>query len=87
MAKKAYKWAEPRQACPSCGNRHEFVCVAEQVAEDLCEVWIQCKCGHKPHSDYHVEDVWGDVGPEMAAMCIRHSWDAYVESLAVSDPA
>jgi hypothetical protein len=87
MAKKAYRWKDARHACPDCGNTTDFVCRSEQVAEDCCEVWIECKCGHKPTDHYHIEDVWGDVGPEMATWAIRDSWGAYVEALGSSDPA
>ena len=49
--------------CPKCGNRRDFKIVAEQVAEDLCEVWVECKCGHAPDA-CRFEDVWGSVGNE-----------------------
>lgn len=29
--------------CPKCGNRRAFKIVSQQVAEDLCEVWAECK--------------------------------------------
>ena len=48
--------------CPACGNNTEFWINAERVAEDCCEVWVTCKCGHDPHgSGDRLEDVWGDT--------------------------
>lgn len=52
------------EACPKCGNRQDFVARSAQVAEDLCEVWIKCKCGFDPtehRTEFRLEDVWGSL--------------------------
>lgn len=46
--------------CPSCRQNTVFHARSEQVAEDMCEVWVVCICGHDPHeSGDRLEDVWG----------------------------
>lgn len=51
-----------------CGNREEFVAVAERCAEDCCEVWVKCgRCGHDPTEDrwgHRLEDTWGSLDKE-----------------------
>ncbi|MYM92638.1 hypothetical protein [Duganella vulcania] len=47
--------------CPKCGQNTEFTIHSAQVAEDLCEVWAECKCGHEPDSGDRFEDVFGGV--------------------------
>lgn len=56
--------------CPKCGNKTHFTIHSDYCAEDCCEVWAACKCGHQPDSDDRFEDVWGGVGDDnvMAAM-------------------
>lgn len=58
------------EACPRCGNRREFTVHSEQVAEDCCEIWVQCVCGYSHASDDRLEDVWGGTGDDqvMAAL-------------------
>lgn len=45
--------------CPECGNVKEFTAHSEQVAEDMCEVWVSCKCGHAPGE--RIESVMGEI--------------------------
>ena len=53
------------KACPKCGQKTEFVCVSNQVAEDSCEVWIECVCGHDPHNyNERLESVMGGCDEE-----------------------
>lgn len=48
--------------CPECGNKIEFIARSEQVGEDICEVWIECKCGFNPFKGGDgLEDIWGGV--------------------------
>lgn len=56
--------------CPKCGNRTVFTIISDQCAEDGCEVWARCKCGHEPDIDDRFEDVWGGVDDQhvMAAI-------------------
>lgn len=50
------------EPCPKCGNLTKFTAHAQQVAEDCCEVWIVCQCGHDPHDrDDRLEDIWGSL--------------------------
>jgi hypothetical protein len=49
--------------CPECGNNTDFVCRSEQVADDGCEVWAECKCGHNPSAPMdRMESVMGGCG-------------------------
>lgn len=52
------------EPCPKCGNNTTFEACSAQVAEDLCNVWVECVCGYDPtceNSLYRYEDVWGGV--------------------------
>ena len=52
------------EACPECGQDYSFEAHAEQVREDLCEVWVTCCCGYDPTADDHskrAESVMGDL--------------------------
>jgi hypothetical protein len=46
------------EPCPKCGNKLEFTIKSDYCAEDCCDVWAECKCGHEP-KDARFEDVWG----------------------------
>ena len=54
------------EPCPKCGNQKSFAAHSQQVAEDLCEVWIVCTCGLDPSlgSGDRMEDVWGSLDKE-----------------------
>ncbi len=58
-------------ACPQCGNTETFIAVAERCAEDCCETWIECKCGHAPPSEHRRECVCGDVSREAIQVLMR----------------
>lgn len=63
--------------CPQCGNSVEFVARAQQVAEDLCEVWVICACGYDPtreHPDMRLEDVWGTLDNATVTLALQCSW-------------
>lgn len=52
------------EPCPECGNKTTFFARSNQVAEDLCNVWVYCECGYDPtegNEIYRFEDVWGGV--------------------------
>ena len=58
--------------CPKCGNNTRFKAHSAQVGEDVCEVWLECKCGHQPPSEFSFEDVMGgthDANVMMAVDC------------------
>jgi hypothetical protein len=49
--------------CPHCGNKIRFRAVSQQVAEDLCEVWVECgMCDLETPAEEHRESVWGITG-------------------------
>lgn len=63
--------------CPKCGNNTHFTCRAEQVSEDMCEVWVTCKCRHDATNGdgfKRLEDVWGDVGQDSFFDALRFTW-------------
>lgn len=48
--------------CPKCGNNIIFGVHSSQVAEDCCEVWVECDCGYDPTAENTLkrfEDVMG----------------------------
>ena len=49
------------EPCPSCGNNKDFTIKSDYCAEDCCEVWAVCECGHEGE---RFEDVWGGVSDE-----------------------
>lgn len=63
--------------CPQCGNNTDFRVVAERVAVDGCEVYVECCCGFDPtaeNTDYRLEDAMGyvDLGNiQQALRCWR----------------
>lgn len=57
--------------CPRCGNTEHFAANSQRVAEDCCETWISCKCGHEPPSSDRRECVWGDVSREAIPVLMR----------------
>lgn len=80
MGKRAFniKNVDNVVPCPKCGNREHFVGMAQQVAEDCCEVWIVCACGYDPtdgNSEYRMEDVWGTLDSATLACAMSCSWD------------
>lgn len=50
--------------CPQCGNKTHFTIHSDQCAEDYCEVWAACQCGHQPSSADRLEDVMGGLDDE-----------------------
>lgn len=63
--------------CPKCGNNTHFKITSAQVAEDCCEVWATCKCGHEAGSEHHFEDIMGGVDDENVQMAMACWNDAF----------
>lgn len=64
-------------ACPACGNRQYFRAHSDQVAEDYCDVWVTCRCGHDLTADkfgLRMEDVWGVLDRDTIAAALRCTW-------------
>jgi hypothetical protein len=63
--------------CPKCGNNTHFTLHAVQFAEDCCETFVVCKCGHEPtgESGDRYENVWGEMD-NGAAMIALDCWNA-----------
>jgi hypothetical protein len=73
------------EPCPKCGNKLEFVARSEQVCEDGCEVWIECKCGYNPFADGNrLEDVMGGVDDDNVMWAIGE-WNELVSELTSKD--
>jgi len=68
--------------CPMCGNNTHFTLKAEQCAEDLCETFVVCKCGHEPTSETgdRYENVWGDMDNGAASVALECWNDALAAS-------
>jgi hypothetical protein len=85
MSKRAVKFKEGSiiEPCPKCGNKLEFIARSEQVCEDCCEVWIECKCGYDPFTDGNrLDDVWGGVDDDNVKWAINE-WNELITSLPV----
>ncbi|MVF55215.1 hypothetical protein D6U78_09965 [Vibrio cholerae] len=77
MGRKAFKTNKSQNLCPKCGNAHSFVGVSEQVAEDSCEIWVECICGFNPfegNSGHCIESVWGTLDNDYLLMALD-SWN------------
>jgi len=62
------------ERCPKCDNNTEFIAYSKQVAEDVCNVWMVCKCGYDPTAEntlLRYEDVWGGVDKENCLMALE----------------
>jgi len=88
IRKVRYKPNEFIAPCPKCGNNTEFTIRSEQVCEDGCEIWAECKCGYDPTSydeagsGYRIESVWGGTSDESCEVAIHHAWNEPIEYLA-----
>lgn len=58
--------------CPKCGNNTRFTLRAERCAEDLCETYVVCECGHEPtgESGDRYENVWGECDNAAAQVAL-----------------
>ncbi|MDO8415196.1 MAG: hypothetical protein Q7S87_03170 [Agitococcus sp.] len=63
--------------CPQCGNKTHFVIHSAQVAEDYCELWASCHCGHQPAPEHAFEDVWGGVNDDNVQIVMSCWNDAF----------
>lgn len=83
---KAVSKIEP---CPKCGNKVDFTIHSEQFAEEYCEVWAVCKCGHTHDSGDRLEDVWGGCDDEnvRAAMSCWNDAMAAIKETAITASA
>jgi hypothetical protein len=73
-----HKTGECVAPCPTCGNHRSFVARSDQVAEDLCEVWIICVCGFDPTAEAtenRMEDVWGSLDPQTIWCALENCWN------------
>jgi len=69
------------EKCPKCGNNTKFVAISEQCAEDCCEVWIKCDCGHAPAGENtlaRLEDVWGSLDKETILCALDCTWNQLI---------
>lgn len=76
-------------ACPKCGNRTEFVVKSQQVMEDGCEIWAECKCGYDAtEGDWkeRIEDVWGGVDDNNCLDAINTTWINILNERATLTP-
>lgn len=65
--------------CNLCGNSTQFTAVSEQVAEDLCELRVICRCGHDRAESLGVdpvESVTGELTPESITEAFHATWGA-----------
>jgi len=73
--------------CPKCGNNTKFKARSQQVAEDNCEVWVECDCGYDPTDEkigYRYEDVWGGVHEDNVRMALE-CWNYVINEGSISD--
>ena len=85
--KVKYKKNEFITPCPKCANNTQFTIRSEQVCEDGCELWAECKCGYNPTSyensgsGSRVEDVWGGCSDDNCQDAIRFAWNEAIGEL------
>lgn len=81
MSSRKVKFKETAnvQPCPKCGNKTDFTIHSDYCAEDCCEVWAACKCGHETPEGERFEDVMGgcDDNNVMAAISC---WNDAIEA-------
>jgi len=66
-------------ACDLCGNSEVFTAISEQVAEDLCELRVICRCGHDRAESLGVEpleSVTGELTRESITEAFHATWGA-----------
>lgn len=84
MTKKAFalKNTDGIAKCPECGNNEKFIGVSEQVAEDGCEVWVQCYiCNYNPFAESCgscIESVMGSLDDGNIMMAVNE-WTSLIE--------
>lgn len=69
--------------CPKCSNNTYFKAKVEQVAEDLCNVWVECVCGYDPTSEntsYRYEDIWGELSRDTVDIALDCWNDALMDA-------
>ena len=68
--------------CPKCGNNDKFIGCCEQVAEDGCEVWVECyECNYNPFADVWgscIESVMGSLDNDNLMMSVSE-WTFLIE--------
>lgn len=85
--KVKYKPNEVIKHCPKCKNNTQFTVYSEQVCEDSCDTWVECKCGYDPTSYdnlgsmYRLESVWGGTSDEDCEDAIRLVWNECIEEI------
>jgi len=64
------------EACPDCKNRQRFIGLSQQVAEDLCEVWVRCICGYDATQGRdRMEDVMGSLDSANLVCALENCWN------------
>ena len=66
-------------SCNLCGNDTQFTAMSEQVAEDLCELRVICRCGHDRAESMGIdplESVLGELTPESITSAFHATWGA-----------
>ena len=58
--------------CPKCGNNTRFTLRAERCADDCCETYVVCACGHEPAGEggHRYENVWGETDNDAARVAL-----------------
>lgn len=66
--------------CPNCGNNRYFTAKSMQVAEDCCDLWLECKCGYDPtvNTTRRIEDVWGSLDNDNIHFLISE-WNGWIQ--------
>lgn len=69
--------------CPKCSNNTHFTLRAESCAEDLCETFVVCQCGHEPTGPLgdRYENVWGEMDND-AVMVALDCWNEAIANAA-----
>ena len=68
--------------CPKCGNNKKFIAVCDQVAEDGCEIWVECySCNYNPFAESSgscIESVMGSFDDGNLMMAVDE-WTSLIE--------
>lgn len=59
---KKVKFKKGAKHCPECGNNKEFTLRKDHMINNLCEVWVECKCGYSVFK--RTENIWNGIDDE-----------------------
>jgi ssDNA-binding Zn-finger/Zn-ribbon topoisomerase 1 len=85
MSKRAFalKKTDGVAKCPKCGNNEKFIGISEQVAEDGCEIWVECYvCNYDPFNESvgsRIDSVMGSLDDGNLLMAVSE-WTSIIES-------